>query len=71
MEQIANLHIEKLPEGVYLAASEDIPGLAAQDAPSPRRWRLLVMLPKSCWKHKLNGIDRRSWYPLRIHSIIH
>lgn len=30
MERIANLHIEKLPEGVYLATSEDIPGLVAQ-----------------------------------------
>jgi predicted RNase H-like HicB family nuclease len=30
MEQIANLHIEKLPEGLYLATSEDIPGLVAQ-----------------------------------------
>ena len=30
MEQIAKLHIEKLPEGVYLATSEDIPGLVAQ-----------------------------------------
>ena len=30
MEQIANLHIEKLPEGVYLTTSEDIPGLVAQ-----------------------------------------
>ena len=30
MEQIARLHIEKLPEGVYLATSEDIPGLVAQ-----------------------------------------
>lgn len=30
MEQIANIHIEKLPEGVYLATSEDIPGLVAQ-----------------------------------------
>jgi predicted RNase H-like HicB family nuclease len=30
MEQIANLHLEKLPEGVYLATSEDIPGLVAQ-----------------------------------------
>ncbi len=30
MEHIANLHIEKLPEGVYLATSEDIPGLVAQ-----------------------------------------
>ena len=30
MEQIANLHIEKLPEGFYLATSDDIPGLIAQ-----------------------------------------
>ncbi len=30
MEQIAKLHIEKLPEGVYLATSDDIPGLIAQ-----------------------------------------
>lgn len=30
MEKIANLHIQKLPEGVYLATSEDIPGLVAQ-----------------------------------------
>jgi len=30
MEQIVNLHIEKLPEGVYLATSDDVPGLVAQ-----------------------------------------
>ena len=30
MEQIANLHIEKLPEVVYLATSDDISGLVAQ-----------------------------------------
>ncbi len=30
MEQIAKLNIEKLPEGVYLATSKDIPGLVAQ-----------------------------------------
>ena len=30
MEQIINLHIEKLPEGVYLATSDDISGLIAQ-----------------------------------------
>lgn len=30
MEWIANLHIEQLPEGHYLATSEDIPGLIAQ-----------------------------------------
>ncbi len=30
MEQIINIHIEKLPEGVYLATSEEAPGLVAQ-----------------------------------------
>jgi predicted RNase H-like HicB family nuclease len=30
MEKIADLHIEKLPEGVYLATCDDIPGLVAQ-----------------------------------------
>jgi predicted RNase H-like HicB family nuclease len=30
MEHVLNLHIEKLPEGVYLATSEDVPGLVAQ-----------------------------------------
>ncbi|NQS89984.1 DUF1902 domain-containing protein [Patescibacteria group bacterium] len=30
MEQIINIHIEKLPEGVYLATSDDIQGLVAQ-----------------------------------------
>ena len=30
MEHLVNLRIRKLPEGVYLAASDDIPGLVAQ-----------------------------------------
>jgi predicted RNase H-like HicB family nuclease len=30
MERIVNLHIEKLPDGVYLATSTDIQGLVAQ-----------------------------------------
>ena len=30
MERVINLHIEKLPEGVYLATSDDVPGLVAQ-----------------------------------------
>ena len=30
MERIINLHIEKLPEGVYLAISDDVQGLVAQ-----------------------------------------
>ena len=30
MERIVNLHIEKLPEGLYLATSDDVQGLVAQ-----------------------------------------
>ena len=30
MEQIVRIHIEKLPEGVYLGTSEDVQGLVAQ-----------------------------------------
>jgi predicted RNase H-like HicB family nuclease len=30
MERVINLHIEKLPEGLYLATSDNIQGLIAQ-----------------------------------------
>ena len=30
MERTIKIHIEKLPEGVYLATSDDVPGLVAQ-----------------------------------------
>ncbi len=30
MEHIVTLHIEKLPEGVYLATSDEVQGLVAQ-----------------------------------------
>lgn len=30
MERVLNLHIEKLPEGFYLATSEEVQGLVAQ-----------------------------------------
>ena len=30
MEQIVKLHVRKLPEGVYLATSKQVPGLVAQ-----------------------------------------
>lgn len=29
-EVLINLHVERLPEGVYLATSDDLPGLVAQ-----------------------------------------
>ncbi len=30
MERLLNIHIEKLPEGVYLATSDDLQGLVAE-----------------------------------------
>lgn len=30
MEKLLNIHIEKLPEGVYLATSDELEGLVAQ-----------------------------------------
>ncbi len=30
MERVINIHIEKLPEGVYLGTSDDVQGLVAQ-----------------------------------------
>ncbi|BAP54763.1 hypothetical protein THII_0466 [Thioploca ingrica] len=30
MERLVNIHIEKLSEGLYLATSEEVPGLVAQ-----------------------------------------
>ncbi len=30
MEKVVNIHVKKLPEGVYLATSNDVPGLVAQ-----------------------------------------
>lgn len=30
MEKVINLHIERLPEGFYLATSDDVQGLIAQ-----------------------------------------
>mgnify|MGYP001298485923 CR=1 FL=1 len=30
MEQFINIHVEKLPEGLYLATSKDVQGLVAQ-----------------------------------------
>jgi len=30
MERVLNIHVEKLPEGVYLATSDSVQGLVAQ-----------------------------------------
>lgn len=42
MARIIRLHIEKLPEGVYLGTSEDVQGLVAQADTIPE---LLALIP--------------------------
>jgi predicted RNase H-like HicB family nuclease len=44
MERIATLHIEKLPEGFYLATSEDIPGLVAQGRTISYQFSLMMSI---------------------------
>lgn len=36
MELAIQIRVEELPEGVYLATSDQLPGLAAQGEPLPR-----------------------------------
>jgi hypothetical protein len=40
------LQIEKLPEGMYLATSDDVQGQVAQAAPFRRRSRLRATWPR-------------------------
>lgn len=52
MEQIANLHIELLPEGVYLATSDDIPGLVAQGRTITETLEITRDVAENCWRYK-------------------
>lgn len=48
VEQIANLHIERLPEGLYLATSDDIPGLVAQGRTLTETLEIISISTMSC-----------------------
>lgn len=43
-DRIINLHVEKLPEGVWLATSDDVQGLVAQADTLPELLRLVPEL---------------------------
>jgi predicted RNase H-like HicB family nuclease len=47
MERIVTLHIEKLPEGVYLATSDDLQGLVAQGRTIQEAPKSPAMSPRS------------------------
>ena len=56
MERIVDVHIERLPEGVYLAPSEDIPGLVAQGRAVTETLEIARDWPRGCWKRKRSGM---------------
>jgi len=74
MEQIINIHIEKLNEGVYLATSDDILGLVAQGRTVSETLeiardiakKLLEEQDKDPSKMKINPIAEKFDYPLVI-----
>ncbi len=57
MEQIAHIRIEKLPEGVYLATSKDIPGLITQG----RTVSETVEITRDVARKLIKARGERSW----------
>lgn len=62
MEKILNLHIEKLPEGVYLAKSHELPGLVAQGRTIAETWEIArdvahQLLEARSQRNKMNGVE--------------
>jgi predicted RNase H-like HicB family nuclease len=72
MEKIINIHIKKLPEGVYLATSKDIQGLVAQGRTATEALeiardvvrKLIEAQAERSGKLKLSTIDDSFDYPL-------
>ena len=76
MEKILNIHIKKLPEGVYLATSKDIQGLVAQGRTVTEALeiardvarKLIEAQVERSGKVKLTTIDDSFDYPLIVNA---
>jgi predicted RNase H-like HicB family nuclease len=72
MEKIANIKIEKLPEGVYLATSDQIQGLIAQGRTVVETIEIARDVAKKLLEAKtervknLDAIEKKFNYPLVI-----
>lgn len=74
MEKIINLHIEKLPEGYYLATSDNIQGLVAQGRTITETLEIARDVAKKLLEaqadenitHKLNAFSDSFDYPLVV-----
>lgn len=76
MEKIINLHIEKLPEGVYLATSDDLQGLVAQGRTATEALeiardiarKLIEAQTERSGRIELSSIDDSFNYPLIVNA---
>jgi predicted RNase H-like HicB family nuclease len=76
MEKIINIHIEKLPEGVYLATSRDMQGLVAQGRTATEALeiardvarKLIEARAERSGELKLTAIDDSFDYPLIVNA---
>ena len=76
MEKIINIHIKKLPEGVYLATSKDIQGLVAQGRTATEALeiardvarKLIEAQAERSGKVKFTAIDDSFDYPLIVNA---
>jgi len=76
MEKIINIHIKKLPEGVYLATSKDIQGLVAQGRTATEALeiardvvrKLIEAQAERPGKLKLSTIEDSFDYPLIVNA---
>ena len=55
MEKIVHLHIERLPEGVYLATSEEVQGLIAQGRTIQETIEIARDVAKKRFKKRFKG----------------
>ena len=76
MEKIINIHIKKLPDGIYLATSKDIQGLVAQGRTATEALeiardvarKLIEAQAERSGKVKLTAIDDSFDYPLIVNA---
>ena len=57
MEKIINIHIEKLPEGVFLATSDDIQGLVAQGRTITETLEIARDIAKKLFEAQEDNVD--------------
>ena len=69
MEKMINIHVERLPEGVYLATSEDIQGLVAQGRALWKHWEIARTLRGDCLMREKNAMPTNRSGPLHASSI--